>query len=334
MNKVICDICGTSYPESSDRCPICGCSRELQQFTLSSASNGTEGSSSGGKTRVKGGRFSTANVRKRNQNVNTYQVKQEQSGAFAEEDEPNGDSNKLLVALLSILIVILLVIAGFIFTRYFLPDLFPGEEETEPSTSEATTEQTQPTTEEITEPPTVPCESLELLSGETAELYGIGQYYLVNVEFLPVDTTDELVYSSSDETVAVVNGEGRVEVVGEGVVTITVTCGPQQVTCTLSCFAQEPTEETTEEPTEETTEPLLDIELYLDKSDFTLAYRGDFYQLKFNPELTAEDITWISNNPNVATVENGLVKCVGYGTTTVIAKYGDQEVECIVRCAW
>ena len=24
MNKVICDICGTSYPENAEQCPICG----------------------------------------------------------------------------------------------------------------------------------------------------------------------------------------------------------------------------------------------------------------------------------------------------------------------
>ena len=25
MSKIICDICGTSYPETEERCPICGC---------------------------------------------------------------------------------------------------------------------------------------------------------------------------------------------------------------------------------------------------------------------------------------------------------------------
>ena len=24
MSKIICDICGTSYPETSEQCPICG----------------------------------------------------------------------------------------------------------------------------------------------------------------------------------------------------------------------------------------------------------------------------------------------------------------------
>ena len=26
MNKIICDICGTTYPSSAENCPICGCS--------------------------------------------------------------------------------------------------------------------------------------------------------------------------------------------------------------------------------------------------------------------------------------------------------------------
>ena len=29
MSKVICDICGTSYQETADSCPICGYTRIL-----------------------------------------------------------------------------------------------------------------------------------------------------------------------------------------------------------------------------------------------------------------------------------------------------------------
>ena len=25
MNKIICDVCGTDYPETAAQCPICGC---------------------------------------------------------------------------------------------------------------------------------------------------------------------------------------------------------------------------------------------------------------------------------------------------------------------
>ena len=29
MENVICDICGTEYPETEETCPICGCSRDM-----------------------------------------------------------------------------------------------------------------------------------------------------------------------------------------------------------------------------------------------------------------------------------------------------------------
>ena len=28
MSKIICDVCGTSYPDTADCCPICGCPRD------------------------------------------------------------------------------------------------------------------------------------------------------------------------------------------------------------------------------------------------------------------------------------------------------------------
>ena len=34
MNKIICDICGTSYPDTADCCPICGCSRDAADGIL------------------------------------------------------------------------------------------------------------------------------------------------------------------------------------------------------------------------------------------------------------------------------------------------------------
>ena len=34
MSKIICDICGTTYPETADCCPICGCSRNPSENQL------------------------------------------------------------------------------------------------------------------------------------------------------------------------------------------------------------------------------------------------------------------------------------------------------------
>ena len=28
MSKIICDICGTTYPDTAEQCPICGCPRD------------------------------------------------------------------------------------------------------------------------------------------------------------------------------------------------------------------------------------------------------------------------------------------------------------------
>ena len=335
MNKVICDICGTSYPESAEQCPIRGCSRELDglipprddfEYDMDYEEERP--------ARVKGGRFSTANVRKRNKNVNNYQFQAQDEDDDPYEAHDSRQSNTFLVVLLIVLILALLAVSGFIIVRFLLPGM-AGEEATEPTTTAPVIEQSEEITEEITEEPTIPCESLVLLGDSEVELVGIGQYFLINVEIQPADTTDIVLYASSDESVAVVNSEGRVEVVGEGYTTITVICGPEQVTCTLICLAEEETTEaTTEETTEVPTETEPEIQLYLDKDDFTLAYVGDYYRLKFNEELSAEDITWITSNGNVAVVNNGLVTAVGYGVATITAKYGDQVVTCVVRCIW
>ena len=58
MNKIVCDLCGTSYPETAPQCPICG--------TAKSDTAKTKPDAESGYAYVKGGRFSHANVRKRN----------------------------------------------------------------------------------------------------------------------------------------------------------------------------------------------------------------------------------------------------------------------------
>ncbi len=50
----------------------------------------------------------------------------------------------------------------------------------------------------------------------------------------PVDTTDDVIWTTSDATVATV-ANGVVSVVGLGTATITATCGAQSATCTVTC---------------------------------------------------------------------------------------------------
>lgn len=74
MNKVICDICGTTYPETAEQCPICGFARDMG--TAPAAAMPVEELTQAMPVRqqVKGGRFSAANVRKRNNSTPRYQA--------------------------------------------------------------------------------------------------------------------------------------------------------------------------------------------------------------------------------------------------------------------
>ena len=58
MTILYCDICGTSFPETEEQCPICGCSRALVNETPYSDHTHSP------YVKVRGGRFSKKNVDK------------------------------------------------------------------------------------------------------------------------------------------------------------------------------------------------------------------------------------------------------------------------------
>lgn len=297
MNKVICDICGTTYPETAEQCPICGFARDMGAAISQEMPVEETPQAMPARQPVKGGRFSAANVRKRNNSTPRYQAQ-----LVDDEDEdyvpvaapkapkapkapvapvaaaapaasaapqaprpakpekayrkPADDSNKPLVIILIILIAAVLVVSAFLFTKYALPALTGDDKETTEQTEE------DPTESEPTEEPTIPCEELTLLDGTGKDLTEEGQFWLLNVDVQPADTTDKLEFTSDNEDVATVNEEGRIEAVGEGEAVITVKCGEKEVTFNVTCvFATEPPEtqptetEPTEPPTTEPTEP-------------------------------------------------------------------------------
>ena len=69
MSKIICEVCGTSYPDTTMQCPICGCVRPGDVQRVTNEINADENGASG-YTYVKGGRFSKSNVKKRNKAKN------------------------------------------------------------------------------------------------------------------------------------------------------------------------------------------------------------------------------------------------------------------------
>lgn len=342
MSKIICDVCGTRYPESAQQCPICGRVRTGGANTASDDMLMDEMPTSSGGSYVRGGRFSKANVRKRNENLVRYEMP-----AQKQKPKPNntGDhdygmppmereekSNRGLNIALAVVIVALLCVTAYIFVEFFMPNVLSRVEQTVPET-ETVALLTEAPTSLPTEEPTVPCTDLTIVNEQTtAELQGPGQKWLLNVVVTPEDTTDQLIYTSSDETVVSVDSEGCLTAVAEGQATIFVTCGDVQVSYDVVCrFQEEP--DVTEEPTvpQQTTAPLKDVKLTVNLTDITFNAKNQGYTFKCG-ELDREEITWTSEDESVVTVKDGKAVSVGRGTTNIIAQYGEQKVTIIVRC--
>lgn len=354
MNKVICDICGTSYPETADSCPICGCSKDVSAQLLAEEEDFLKDSPLSTAKKVDGKYVASFPAEEEPEEEDWEDDEYEDEDQ--EEEEETGRGKTGVVILLVVLIMILLAISGFLFLRYLLPNL--GSDESAP---------TQPTVSvdvpvETTTEPGIPCEQLIMMSGASLDLTREGEYRLINVIVKPEDSTDKLVFTSEDESIATVNGEGRVTAIGEGDTEITVTCGNQQVVCKVFVRYVEETEPSTEatetsvdtlseeesqpegtepqeetepeetaEQTQETTETQLkDVTLKLGRTDISMGV-GLQFTIPLDCDLSYEEIQWTTGNANVATVENGVITTHAQGTTQLTATYGDQVVTCWIR---
>lgn len=319
MSKVICDICGTTYQDTAPCCPICGCPREMAR---------EEDAPSQRSAPRKKEIFDFDEVN----HLTPRDSEPEDLYAYDEEDDPAPDGqthNTALVILLTVLIVVLLALTGFLFVKYFLPNM---ARETEPAPTVAATIATAAPQE--TTQPRIPCQSLALSSGN-AELSHEGMQFLLNVLVTPADTTDTLTYLSEDETVATVDAAGRITAVAEGETVVTVVCGDKKISCPVICRFVDDSGETTAATVQETAAPTVDssITLKLKKTDIMLNVFY-YFTLELDCDLEPTDVEWSSAHPYIAAVdEKGVVTAMKAGTTTITAKYGDQEAKCIVRCS-
>ena len=388
MSKIICDVCGTKYPESAEQCPICGRAGSGDKIPDTDEVEGTYGREY---SRTKGGHFSKSNVKKRTDGAPIVEVPEEPAKPEPVEEEeevfevPEKKKSGCLVNFLLVIVILaLLAVSAYIAVTYVAPNMlddfnlnldFLTQQQTEATTEateEPTTEEmpTEESTEESTAP-TVPCTDLVILDS-LVMIDEVGQSYLLNAAVAPEDTTDTLMYSSSDDSIATVNSEGRITAVSAGQAIITVSCGEISVECTVlaapgditlpaegaETTATEATEATTAteaasgettateatkateatEATEATTAPtkpvqLKDVKLSVKKTDVTFVHRGQKATFKLTCALAANEVTWTSQDESIITVdENGVATCTGYGTTNVIVSYGDQQVTIIVRC--
>lgn len=362
MNKIICDICGTTYPETADCCPICGFARDSSEDMLADdlladdlLDDGAMGLGDPFTARKKEiFDYDEVNAEPEEEEYEDEDEEDEEEYDDAEEEEEAPRHNTLLVILLTILITGLLIVAGFVFVRFFLMNK---------KADEAAPVQTVSVMETLpaeTTEPSVPCETLILSSGNVAEMNAEGQHFLLHVKPMPENTTDSIIYTSADESIATVTEDGRITAVSEGETKIYISCGRISIECPVIIrYVEETVPPTTEVPVEtaavEESTPVVEavdpdqpdtppasvpvsseintgITLKLKKKDIKLGVYLSF-TLELDCELEQNEVQWSSEHPYIAKVdENGVVTAVKSGTTAITATYGDQTATCIVRC--
>lgn len=358
MSKITCEICGTVYADNATACPICGYPRQDSETAVAdeAAAAGTAAAAAVSRERVKGGRFSNKNVKKRNKAAakaeDSRYIPAEQSASIPddEDDEPRQKNpNKALLVIVAILAIAVVLVGAYIAFRFFAgSDAYGGKETTASTTDAASTGETTAATTLPAETG-VPCVGLTV-SDTPVEFNAPDRAWLLGVTVQPENTTEALIFESSDENVVTVSADGRVTSVGAGEAVITITCGQVTKTIRVVCdFPEETTapSETTEpvettEPTEvttEATEPEGDDDdnsgLTLTYTDVTLGYDGESFTIRVKYDGTSIDranVTWSSSNTEIATVDNGVVTGVGPGTATISATYNGKTEKCIVRC--
>lgn len=318
MSKIVCDVCGTSFPETATHCPICGCVRPADAVVTGNESGADEAAKTAGYTYVKGGRFSRSNVKKRSNGKEVERVSNnKRSSADDEEPKDNGGDKGLLVAVCLLLLAIVCVVI------YIVIHFFSGHSEpqvqnpvnNQPSTSVSTDATTEPTTEPITEPD-LSCTAI-VLSQTSVELE-IGSTAQLTATVTPDNTSDVLSFVSADESVAKVSTEGVIEAIAAGETTITVKCG--EITSSCAVVVK------TTEPESEFVGPFK-----LNKTDVSISVDETFQLKLLDANKNVVPVTWSVENSSICTVDGNAVKGASKGTTTISVTYGGEMYSCTVR---
>lgn len=320
--KVICDVCGTTFADTATHCPICGCAKSPAAKTVAGDDVQTNPETNTAGAYARGGRFAKSNVRRNNT----------RSGRFSEErnrkNEPQ-QGNKGLIAVVIVLLLAIIMVVVYIGVNVFLKDLGStvnnGGNNQSSSGYHGGNEQ----------PADIPCTAITLgrkLQEFTAET----DQLLLSVELVPENTTDPVIFTSSDPTVATVDANGLIQpgtMQGEAI--ITVTCGDVTEECKIvSTVGEAPEEPEPEIPEVDLPEGfVLKLKTYQDSGEITLSNKWPTAVLYTETMgIKASDITWTISDPAIVKVEKGKAIGLDHGECTITATIGDQSVTCKVIC--
>ena len=346
MEKIICDVCGIAYPETAAQCPICGCARSDSGQT--SACDIVEVEEEAAYAATKGGRFSKNNVRKRLKAAQIQPIpmeipprsakksepveepEDEDYQDYEEDDEEVPTSNKGLVIVVVLLLLAIIAVSSYIAIEYF--DIFGSDKPTQgvkdPVLSTQATDPTQaPDPTDPTEPSepdnTIPCTKVNVDATMTLGKDLPTMQLAYSVE--PLNTTDNVQFSSSDPSIATVDNNGRVTARSTGEVSIYITCGSITEVCVVTCYMDEETPDD---------EPMPNLKLKMTDASFN-AKGYEWRSFERTEGFDETKFTWTMDDESIATVENGFVKTVAPGRTTMRVYYkGELVATCIIRCNW
>ncbi len=326
MSKVICDVCGTAFPETAENCPICGCAKAPTATVINSDDIPAEQESASTGNYTRGGRFAKNNVKRTSR---SRAPEGRFSGERNRQNEPQ-PSNKGLVAVVIILLLAIVAVVIYIGVNVFLTDAGNMGAGSSQNSTDGAGDAIGGGSQDVV------CTEIKLNS-KTVELKTENEQYSLVAQLQPENLEATVTFVSADPSVATVDANGLIVGVGYGQTTITATCGTVSAECTVICtFGTPPT-------TEPATQPLptapagfvLKLITYKDSGEITISKEGGSHQLyKETNGVKPSDIQWTTSDPAVVTVENGKVIGVDRGIATVTASIGDQTATCRVICAF
>ena len=147
------------------------------------------------------------------------------------------------------------------------------------------------------------------------------RYAKLTATILPENTNENIIWTSSDESIATVDQFGTIRAIKEGVVTITAHL--ENTNLTADCIVTVKKLGSTESKS-----------IILDRNFLELSeYRYDRLTATILPENTNENIIWTSSDKSIATVDQfGTIRAIKEGVVTITAHLENTNLtaDCIV----
>lgn len=143
----------------------------------------------------------------------------------------------------------------------------------------------------------------------------VGSSQTLRATLEPKDAVATVVWSSSDESIAVVNDEGLVTGVAPGEAIITASVDKETATCKVIVTAAKPTK----------------IDLDQQSAKVELGTTLTLEVIVTPSNAVAADLTWSSSNTQVASVADGVVTPLAVGKTTITAKCNGGELAAVCQ---